>query len=77
MNRLAPVLARSAAGSLVVGSLVLYVPAALACPVCGGGGQNQQAFIDTMIFMSAMPLLMLAGIQINGHRPWDALRLGL
>ncbi len=32
---------------------------AWACPVCGGGGQNQQAFIDTMIFMSAMPLLMI------------------
>lgn len=45
-----------------------YGPAALACPVCGGGGQNQQAFIDTMIFMSALPLMMLAGISYLVYR---------
>jgi|JI6StandDraft_1071083.scaffolds.fasta_scaffold1080399_1 hypothetical protein len=33
----------------------------LACAVCGGGGANQQAFIDTMVLLSALPLLMLAG----------------
>lgn len=59
MSRFAPVL---------VGLLALYAPAALACPVCGGGGQNQQAFIDTMIFMSALPLMMLAGISYLVYR---------
>lgn len=46
---------------LFLTTLALYAPSALACPVCGGGGQNQQAFVDTMIFMSAMPLMMLGG----------------
>ena len=36
----------------------------LACPVCGGGGPNRQAYIDTMVFMSAMPLLMLGGVAL-------------
>ena len=36
---------------------------ALACPVCGGGdAPNQQAFVDTMIFMSLFPLAMLGSI---------------
>ena len=34
---------------------------ALACAVCGGGGPNQQAFIDTMIVMSLFPLAMMGG----------------
>ena len=34
---------------------------ALACTVCGGGGQNQQAFIDTMVFMTVTPLMLLGG----------------
>ena len=46
---------------VVTALLSLHAPGALACAVCGGGGQNQQAFVDTMIFMSAMPLLMLGG----------------
>jgi hypothetical protein len=32
-----------------------------ACAVCGGGGMNQQAYIDTMIFLSALPLTLLGG----------------
>ena len=35
--------------------------AALACAVCGGGGPNRQAFIDTMIVMSLFPLAMMGG----------------
>lgn len=43
-------------------SVLLLLPApAWACAVCGGGGPNQQAFIDTMIFMTVTPLLMLGG----------------
>lgn len=53
--------------TVLIGWLV-FAPAALACPVCGGGGQNQQAFIDTMIFMSALPLMMLAGISYLVYR---------
>lgn len=33
----------------------------IACTVCGGGGQNQQAFIDTMVFMTVTPLMLLGG----------------
>lgn len=40
----------------------LLVSTALACPVCGGGGQNQQAFVDTMVFMSLTPLLMIGAV---------------
>ena len=43
-------------------ALLWLTNTALACPVCGGGGQNQQAFIDTMIFMSLLPLAMLGGV---------------
>ncbi|MFT4621767.1 MAG: hypothetical protein ACI8PZ_000419 [Myxococcota bacterium] len=42
--------------------LLLMASAALACPVCGGGGPNQQAYIDTMVFLSALPLLMLGSV---------------
>ena len=42
--------------------MLLLSAAALACPVCGGGGQNQQAFVDTMIFMSLLPLAMIGGV---------------
>lgn len=35
--------------------------AAFACAVCGGGGPNRQAFIDTMIVMSLFPLAMMGG----------------
>jgi glucose-6-phosphate dehydrogenase assembly protein OpcA len=41
--------------------LSLQVGPAHACAVCGGEGANSQAYIDTMIFMSALPLLMLGG----------------
>lgn len=33
---------------------------AFACAVCGGAGQNQQAFLETMVFMTLMPVLMLS-----------------
>ena len=32
-----------------------------ACAVCGGGGPNRQAFIDTMLFMTFTPLLAMGG----------------
>ena len=47
--------------ALTLGGLLSSSPA-LACAVCGGGGPNRQAFIDTMIFMSAGPLIMLSGL---------------
>lgn len=45
----------------VIAALCVVAPAALACPVCGGGGQNAHAFITTMVFLSAMPLMMVGG----------------
>lgn len=42
-------------------ALLLTTSPALACAVCGGASRNQQAFLDTMVFMSAMPLLMIGG----------------
>ena len=42
--------------------LMMLSTPALACPVCGGGGANAQAYIDTMIFLSALPLLLLGGV---------------
>ncbi|MCB9670375.1 MAG: hypothetical protein H6736_16275 [Alphaproteobacteria bacterium] len=47
---------------LTVMFLLFVSTGALACPVCGGGGQNQQAFVDTMVFMSLTPLAMLGGV---------------
>jgi heme/copper-type cytochrome/quinol oxidase subunit 2 len=32
---------------------------ASACAVCGGAGQNQQAFLETMVFMTLTPLIGL------------------
>lgn len=49
-------------GAVVVGLGV--GPSALACPVCGGGGQNQQAYIDMTIFMSLAPLAMLGALGL-------------
>ena len=40
---------------------VAMADTALACAVCGGGGPNRQAFIDTMIVMSLFPLAMMGG----------------
>ncbi len=55
---------------------LLYGSAAIACPVCGGGGQNQQAFVDTMVFMSLMPLAMLgAGAGVVWYLARRAARL--
>lgn len=35
---------------------------ALACPVCGGaGGTNSQAYIETMVFLTTLPLTLFAG----------------
>ncbi len=46
-------------------ALLLAAPgAALACPVCGGPAEKeqvQQAFVNTTIFLSAVPLLMIGG----------------
>lgn len=43
---------------------LLSTTAVLACPVCGGGdAPNQQAFVDTMVFMSLLPLAMLGGVS--------------
>lgn len=36
----------------------------LACAVCGGGGLNQQAYIDTMVFLSLLPLALIGGIVL-------------
>lgn len=52
--------------------LLTLLSTAFACPVCGGGGQNQQAFVDTMVFMSATPLLMIA--MVVGGLFWIARR---
>ena len=31
----------------------------IACAVCGGqGGLNSQAFVDTMVFLTVIPLMM-------------------
>lgn len=35
---------------------------ALACPVCGGGGENDWVFLRTTIFMSLTPLIMLGSV---------------
>ncbi|HMV65816.1 MAG TPA: hypothetical protein PKA64_03110 [Myxococcota bacterium] len=32
---------------------------ALACPVCGGGGANQDAYVDMTMFLSLLPLTIL------------------
>lgn len=42
--------------------LLLWSAPVWACPVCGGAGPNQQAFVDTMVFMSLSPLIMLGAI---------------
>lgn len=47
---------------------VVLTQVALACPVCGGGGQNAQAFTNTCFFMSAMPLLMMGGLVLYVYR---------
>jgi len=49
-------------GMALAAGLLMSSSPALACAVCGGGGPNRQAFIDTMIFMSAGPLVMLSGL---------------
>lgn len=46
---------------------LLVSASAFACPVCGGGGMNRQAYIDTAIFMSIVPLSMLA---VFGYLAW-------
>ena len=33
-----------------------------ACAVCGGGGQNADAFLHTFILLTTAPLLMIGGI---------------
>ena len=54
---------RAAAASLAV--LVLTLPAqVLACPVCSPGRDDatRQAFFDTTIFLSLLPLAMFGGL---------------
>ncbi|MEZ4316942.1 MAG: hypothetical protein R3F61_05550 [Myxococcota bacterium] len=55
------------APALVAFALWLVSPSAMACAVCGGGGQNRQAFLDTMVFLSLMPLL---GLGVFGGVVW-------
>ena len=42
--------------------LLLCSTPALACPVCGGGGPNEDAFVQTMVFMTLSPLIMLGAL---------------
>jgi hypothetical protein len=58
------VTARAAVGVAAVVGAGVWPTAALACPVCGGGGQNQQAYIDMTIFMSLTPLVMLGTVAL-------------
>lgn len=47
-----------------VSCLVLALPAwAFACPVCfSAKEENRQAFIDTTIFMTLLPLALIGGV---------------
>lgn len=46
-------------------TLLLWLTApAWACPVCGGGGANAQAFFDTMVFLSLLPLTLMGGLAL-------------
>lgn len=47
----------------VASTALLVASPALACPVCGGGGPNQQAYIDMTMFMSLLPLTLLSFIS--------------
>lgn len=61
-------------------ALVAGPAAALACPVCGGGGQNQQAYVDMTIFMSLTPLVMLGTVALvlwRLHRKAEAAGQGV
>jgi hypothetical protein len=35
---------------------------ASACPVCGGGGENDWVFLHTTIFLSLTPLILLGSV---------------
>jgi hypothetical protein len=55
----------AAAVSLSLAVLVLSLPAqVLACPVCSPGRDDatRQAFFDTTIFLSLLPLAMFGGL---------------
>ncbi len=49
--------------SLIMLSQIWATPV-LACAVCGGGGLNQQAYIDTMVFLSLLPLTFIGCIVL-------------
>ncbi len=49
--------------SLLMLSQIWATPV-LACAVCGGGGLNRQAYIDTMVFLSLLPLALIGGIVL-------------
>jgi hypothetical protein len=41
---------------------LLAPSAAWACPVCGGSGLNNSAYMDSTIFLSLIPLAMLGAV---------------
>lgn len=54
--------ARSFAGALAV-AVTLAVDVACACPSCASPlEENRQAFVDTTIFLTVVPLMMIGGL---------------
>lgn len=48
--------------SRLVTALLLLPSTALACPVCGASGLNNDAYLDSTIFLSLVPLAMLGTV---------------
>lgn len=49
---------------------VLLYGTAAACPVCGGGGENDWVFLHTTIFLSLTPLILIGSVA--GFLWWKA-----
>jgi len=50
---------RAALTAALIG--LFWSSSAWACPVCGGGGLNREAFIDTALVLTFLPLILMGG----------------